>query len=86
VIETIERAAVKRLGEVTSLPRPARHHNVLHLLASQVGRETESWEQGFVTSSGRFVDREEAFRIAVAAKQIIKKHPPAEILFSEDVW
>jgi|DEB19_MinimDraft_3_1074340.scaffolds.fasta_scaffold60239_1 hypothetical protein len=51
-------------------------------------------EQGFVTSAGRFVGREEARQIAEAAEQlipsedndgvaIVRQHPQ---LFSEDVW
>lgn len=85
--EFITEAAVRREGEVWSVPRPGRHHNVLQLVSLRVGREREGWEQGFLTSSGRFVDRYEAFKIATAANQIIEKTPgPKGMLFSEDVW
>jgi hypothetical protein len=42
--------------------------------------------QGFITNTGRFVDRFEAFLIAEAAQQIKIKPGPANELFSEDVW
>ncbi len=40
-------------------------------------------EEGFVTDSGRFVDRKEAAEIAFRSGQIPQKK---EKLFSEDVW
>ncbi|WP_155468010.1 MULTISPECIES: hypothetical protein [Acetobacter] len=41
--------------------------------------------QGFNTSDG-FVDRRIGFLVARNAGQIIKKHGPADMLFSEDMW
>lgn len=41
-------------------------------------------QQGFVTTTGRFVDRIEGLKIAEAANQIIKKHHPKDRLLSED--
>lgn len=40
-------------------------------------------QEGFVTSSGMFVDREQAGKIAHAAGQIKK---PKKKLISEDLW
>ena len=40
--------------------------------------------QGFVTTTGRFVDRIEVLKVAEAANQIIKKHHPKDRLMSED--
>lgn len=42
--------------------------------------------QGFVDQDGVFVDRVEACVIAKAADQIIKKHGPSDVLFSEDIY
>lgn len=66
---------------IVSAPPPARHHNLFAL----AGHCDES---GFLTSTGRFVDREEAMRIAVAAGQPLIDHPSrhATRLFSEDLW
>lgn len=42
-------------------------------------------EQGFITDNGIFVDRKQALKIAKHYKQIKKKHPPKNILMSEDL-
>jgi len=42
-------------------------------------------EQGFLTTTGRFVGRHEALAIAVAAKQIFHKYPNYNMLYSEDL-
>ncbi len=41
--------------------------------------------QGFVTENGYFVDRKLAFQIATYYDQIITKHGPDDLLFSEDI-
>lgn len=85
--ETIIRAAILCDGEVQHLPPPARHHNVLHTFGSGV----KLHDQGFLTSEGRYVDREEALKIATAAGQLnaLRDQPGAyrgKELFSEDLW
>ncbi len=86
--EQIESAALLVNGEVWTLPQPTRHHTLIQAWASahwkdgKPGRIPEH-DQGFVTSSGRFVERDEAARIAYAAGQI---DAPKAGLFSEDVW
>lgn len=69
---------------IVSAPPPARHHNLFiahHLLGAPD-------ESGFLTSTGRFVDREEGLRIALASGQPMIDHPSrhATRLFSEDLW
>ena len=44
------------------------------------------WHQGFTTSEGRFVDREEAWLIAKAANQIRRVTGSPGTLFSEDLY
>ncbi len=65
-----------------SAPPPARHHNLFAL----TGRNPD--DQGFLTSTGRFVGREEALNIAEAAGQPLIDHPSRhpKWLFSEDLW
>lgn len=68
---------------IVSAPPPARHH---HLLAiCRLGRR---YSEGFITSTGRFVDREEALKIALASGQPMIDHPSRgdDRLFSEDLW
>lgn len=42
-------------------------------------------EQGFITANYKFVDRKTALKIAKHYKQIKHKHPPKDILMSEDI-
>ena len=42
--------------------------------------------QGFITNKGRFVDRKEAFKIALAAGQIDESAGVDRELFSEDLY
>ncbi len=94
----IVRAAILRDGGVWSLPRPARHHDVLALMRqcglAQIAPPREV--QGFLRDDGQFLDRKQAAEEAVACGQIANRpspdghprgyfnHPPD--LFSEDLW
>lgn len=82
--ERIAAAACLFLGEVHHVPRPGRHADVLRHMLESTGRTLAGSEtQGFLTDRGRFVDRREAAKIALAAGQI----PNAvDELFSENVW
>lgn len=88
-VEKIEKAALTKDGQVFSVPRPARHNHVIYFAHKTLGLSEDPVEplnedvQGFVTSTGRFVDRAEAAKIALEAGQI----PEAkDALYSEDVW
>lgn len=81
--ERIVAAAVRGVDGLTqTLPPPHRHKDLVTLLPSGL---YATGEQGFLTSLGRFVDREEAGRIALAASQIRKLHWPPD-LYTEDLW
>lgn len=90
-VETIIAAAIQIEGVTISLPKPARHGQVLaacgalHMPTYQEGREC----QGFLTSKGRFVNRVQAMQIAHIAGQP-QLRPKSERhhrdLFSEDLW
>jgi len=92
-------AVAFQLGDLTlSLPKPARHHDVLHHYYDMTGRTLPSegkWEQGFLTNFGTYVGRKTAKKIAVAAGQYRafdgyvsrgELDYQGEELFSEDVW
>jgi hypothetical protein len=86
----IESAALKLGNLIISMPRPARHHNIIHELFREHGIRGGEF-QGFLTSEGKFVDREEAWQIAFYAGQLKDKdwHQHARMcphLFSEDIW
>ena len=68
-----------------------RHHDIFNRFGKEVSRKPE--DQGFYTSTGRFVDRVEAMRIAFNAGQVeftiaIKSTRPMEFnrLHSEDLY
>lgn len=83
--ETIVAAAIIRhTGDVFSLPRPARHHTLIHYLAAEGDPVPINGEQGFITNRGRFVDRETALLIAQDAGQV--GSTSHDRLFSEDLW
>ena len=74
-----------------SAPPPARHHSLLHPVNSGRGPRVKAVgpnDQGFLTSTGRYVGREEALQIALASGQPMIDHPSrhATQLFSEDLW
>ena len=87
-MEKIVVAAIRDVatGLVFSLPKPKRHHDILHAAAA-LHRPLKQHEQGFLTSFGRYVDRVEAANLALTAKQVrdhVLISPPH--LYSEDLW
>jgi hypothetical protein len=87
--ETIDRAAIRHDGVTYSVPRPGRHNDVVTLMARRPDHRMSHCspsKQGFTTSTGRFVCREEAMRIAQAAGQLIATPHISGKLFSEDLF
>lgn len=80
--EVIKHAAVKSVGGMIFLGKS--HRDCFHQAHYvDVVMSPKALDQGFFTSHGRYVDREEAAAIAVAAGQV---DPQVKILFSEDLW
>lgn len=80
--ERIVHAAILKDG-VAYIGR--RHHAII--AEHGVGGTLKNCPQGFVTDSGRFVDRQEACQIAIANGQIQAKDMIVKgTLFSEDLW
>lgn len=82
--ELIKHAAVRMKNGMIFLGKS--HADCFHQ-AKNVGvpHSQKAKDQGFFTSKGRIVDREEAFKIAVDAGQVSGDRP-ASILFSEMLW
>jgi len=76
-------------GLIHTLPRPARHGDLINPLFWLNG-DPNGGEHGFLLDDGSFVDRTQAWPIAEAAGQISptarKREAPYLHLFSEDVW
>ena len=74
--EYILKAAIKLNAELFT----GKHHSICFK------KLKSATQQGFVASRWRFVDRKEAFKIAIAAGQSIDKHNPKDELLSEDLF
>jgi hypothetical protein len=74
-------------GKILTLPRPARHHDIIrHARDNQIDLSEST--QGFIADPDGFVDRYTAFVIAATHLQI-NADPEVlgdRVLFSEDLW
>lgn len=83
--ERIKQAAIKlKNGEVVTLERPNRHGDIFSYMRNNGYARPIDEEQGFITEDERFVDREEAYKIAFAAGQILPDR--GRELYTEDLW
>lgn len=74
-----------------SAPPPARHHTLMHPSFDMLGRGIGPDDQGFITSTGRYVDRQEGLRLVREASQPMRTDGPflshgGTELYSEDLW
>jgi hypothetical protein len=78
----IKEAAILREGVIWT---GHRHGDVIKKIIAALGDEAKpvKEKQGFVTECGKFVDRKEAAKIALAAGQVKELYP---ILMSEDLY
>jgi hypothetical protein len=89
--ERIVAAALQYDGLVFSMPPPARHGQIARSM-NGVGimnvKPDACREQGFLTSLGRYVSREEGCLIAREAGQLANRTKTGAVftLFSEDLW
>lgn len=86
----IAAAVLTSTGTIIAVAPPARHGDVIRHMIHQGSdaQEIHDAEQGFLTDAGRFVDRQEAYRIAKGAGQFIRPeidHVPGT-LFSENLF
>ena len=85
---TIVGVAIERDGVVYSLPAPNRHHHVIRLMVNEGVPlpVTKDAIQGFITNTGEFLDRKEAYKVVIENGQnVVELHHDYD-LFSEDVW
>lgn len=90
--EIIIAAAIKKIGTdmIVMHERPSRHSASLNAVPHRYEDGKNAWECGFITSRGRFVDREEAGRIVRDTGQgtttNLGNNNLRGLLFSEDLW
>jgi hypothetical protein len=64
-----------------------RHCNIFEMMYNLgIEYDKNSHIQGFLTDSSRFLDRQEAYELAVKNGVIPDKNPFSRILYSEDLW
>jgi len=68
-------------GKVWSLPKPNRHHNIVHLLHLEKPREEAlkllgNHVQGFLNDKGVFKERRQAWAEALKCGQILPPYDP----------
>lgn len=83
-IPIIVAVAIRVNGLVISMPRPARHADIIKRLPKKLSAVRPS-DQGFLTDAGNFVGRDVGLDLARQAKQLLKPTTHRE-LFSEDLW
>lgn len=69
-----------------TLPAPARHPHILHAASYQQPEPLMRIDQGFLTSTGRYVGRKEAMGLALIAGQVDPATKRLPDLFTEDLW
>jgi hypothetical protein len=80
-------------GIIHTLPRPARHGDIIghlwRLYPAAAGRSASDFgTQGFLLTDGTFVDRADGWIIAVARDQLLTDARARDVphLFTEDLW
>jgi len=87
----IDCAAVRFRGITYSVPAPGRHYDCIRVAAEATGEkyiDCHGDDQGFIDSTGRYLRRAQALRVALASGQTTKESLGFKLgeLFSEDVW
>ena len=82
-MESIVASAIIHNGKIYVGPR---HHDCIRIIKASTGERTPGSDpQGFVTESGKFLNRIEAGEYAIKIGQIKKLNWPPR-LYSEDLW
>lgn len=73
-------------NDILNIELGYRHHDIFHRFSGELDISPKA--QGFYTSKGRFVDRKEAYKIALEAGQLPKDRisDGINILCSEDLY
>lgn len=84
---TVVAAAIKKGRKIYSIPKPARHSDVVHAMIRMGLGEPSKEEYGFKLSDGIFATRNIAKRFAYRAGQITRERFMSEKVFTtEDLW
>ena len=87
----ITHVAIVYDNKTYSLPKPNRHHNVVRMIFQDNGIGVKGPDtQGFLDSSGKFLNRRDAMVLATSTGQL-NRLPGDHVyqgpdLYSEDLW
>jgi hypothetical protein len=83
----ITHVAIRYNGKLYSLPKPNRHHHIIHQIHLETGDNDIYGDQGFLDDQGNFLDRSTALIHAQMCNQLLP-HPKLkdDWLYSENVW
>ena len=82
----IKQAAIRLSADIiATMPRPARHKDIIWKLHELGISKIQFIDQGFIDDNGDFLQREEAANIALSNGQATSLHAPPG-LHSEDLW
>ena len=81
-------AAISYKGEIYSLPKPARHHDIIRHICEKTGEESIGEnEQGFLDDKGRFLRRAPAMLVVKHNNQPMREGVIVlRELYSENLW
>ncbi len=90
----ITHVAIKHNGKVYSLPKPFRHHHVIHMMVNICGFDYVPGNavQGFLNEPifdpgcFCFLNREKAYRLVISNDQLKDDNRKIKELYSEDLW
>lgn len=84
----IHAVAIKYKGVLYTLPQPARHYELMHLINEDTGNNFifGQGENGFITDTGEFLGRVGAGKHALACGQCKSIASASGELYSEEVW
>lgn len=83
----ITHAAIIYKGVTYSLPKPNRHHHIIHQIHLATGDMDIFGNQGFLDDAGNFLSRKDALIHAQNCNQLRTDVPLwDDCLYSENVW
>ncbi len=82
----ITHVAIIYNGKLYSLPKPNRHHHIIHQIHLDTGDMDIYGDQGFLDDQGNFLSRKDALIHAKACNQLNDRPLWDDWLYSENVW
>lgn len=81
-------SAIRENGLIHVLPRPKRHHDIIHAMVTNGYKKPIQGEQGFIDHRGHYLGRESALQEALLCDQLKMENKCGnqKELFSEDLW